>query len=66
MIQTPLDSPIRMGSLVVNHLDFENKEDGAFCARVECRAFIEKQQALAFEKYLESGSDFAFRNKHLI
>jgi predicted GIY-YIG superfamily endonuclease len=29
-------------------------------------AFTDKQKALAFEKYLKSGSGFAFRNKHLI
>ena len=28
-------------------------------------AFSEKTQALQFEKYLKSGSGFAFRNKHL-
>jgi predicted GIY-YIG superfamily endonuclease len=28
--------------------------------------FIEKQKAYDFEKYLKSGSGFAFRNKHLI
>jgi predicted GIY-YIG superfamily endonuclease len=28
--------------------------------------FIDKQKAFAFEKYLKSGSGFAFRNKHLI
>jgi putative endonuclease len=29
-------------------------------------AFRNKKQALDFEKYLKSGSGFAFRNKHLI
>ena len=29
-------------------------------------AFQDKNQALAFEKYLKSGSGFAFRNKHLV
>ena len=29
-------------------------------------AFRNKKQALAFEKYLKSGSGFAFRNKHLV
>ena len=28
--------------------------------------FKDKKKALAFEKYLKSGSGFAFRNKHLI
>ncbi|MDO8443005.1 MAG: GIY-YIG nuclease family protein [bacterium] len=28
--------------------------------------FSNKQRALAFEKYLKSGSGIAFRNKHLI
>ena len=28
--------------------------------------FKNKQKAYAFEKYLKSGSGFAFRNKHLI
>ena len=28
-------------------------------------AFSEKQKAYDFEKYLKSGSGFAFRNKHL-
>lgn len=28
--------------------------------------FKNKEKALAFEKYLKSGSGFAFRNKHLI
>jgi predicted GIY-YIG superfamily endonuclease len=28
-------------------------------------AFTDKKKALAFEKYLKSGSGFAFRNKHL-
>lgn len=29
-------------------------------------AFITKQKALAFEKYLKSSSGFAFRNKRLV
>jgi putative endonuclease len=29
-------------------------------------AFEDKQRAYDFEKYLKSGSGFAFRNKHLI
>ncbi|MBI3485960.1 GIY-YIG nuclease family protein [Candidatus Daviesbacteria bacterium] len=29
-------------------------------------AFITKQKAVTFEKYLKTGSGFAFRNKHLI
>ena len=29
-------------------------------------AFRNKKQALDFEKYLKSGSGFAFRNKHLL
>lgn len=29
-------------------------------------AFINKRKALDFEKYLKTGSGFAFRNKHLI
>lgn len=29
-------------------------------------AFISKKRALDFEKYLKTGSGFAFRNKHLI
>ena len=29
-------------------------------------AFINKNKAYDFEKYLKSGSGFAFRNKHLI
>lgn len=29
-------------------------------------SFISKQKALKFEKYLKSGSGFAFRNNHLI
>jgi len=29
-------------------------------------AFIDKYKALEFEKYLKSGSGFAFRNRHLI
>ena len=28
--------------------------------------FTEKQKAYDFEKYLKSGSGFAFRNKHLV
>ena len=28
--------------------------------------FEDKKRALGFEKYLKSGSGFAFRNKHLI
>ena len=28
--------------------------------------FIDKYKAIAFEKYLKSGSGIAFRNKHLI
>ncbi len=29
-------------------------------------AFVSKQKALAFEKYLKSSSGFAFRNKRLV
>lgn len=29
-------------------------------------AFLDKNKALDFEKYLKSGSGIAFRNKHLI
>ena len=29
-------------------------------------AFLNKQKAYSFEKYLKSSSGFAFRNKHLI
>ncbi len=29
-------------------------------------AFLTKEKALNFERYLKSGSGFAFRNKHLI
>ena len=29
-------------------------------------AFVSKQKALEFEKYLKSSSGFAFRNKHLV
>lgn len=29
-------------------------------------AFLDKKRALDFEKYLKSGSGFAFRNKHFI
>jgi putative endonuclease len=29
-------------------------------------AFISKKQALDFEKYLKTGSGFAFRNKHFL
>ena len=29
-------------------------------------AFVTKKKALDFEKYLKTGSGFAFRNKHLI
>lgn len=29
-------------------------------------AFLTKNQAIKFEKYLKTGSGFAFRNKHLI
>ena len=29
-------------------------------------AFISKSKALSFEKYLKTGSGFAFRNKHLL
>jgi len=29
-------------------------------------AFLSKDKALKFEKYLKEGSGFAFRNKHLI
>jgi len=29
-------------------------------------AFVSKKRALQFEKYLKTGSGFAFRNKHFI
>ena len=29
-------------------------------------AFLSKDKALKFEKYLKTGSGFAFRNKHLL
>jgi len=29
-------------------------------------AFVEKQKAIDFEKYLKSSSGFAFRNKHFL
>ncbi|MCL4390065.1 MAG: GIY-YIG nuclease family protein [Patescibacteria group bacterium] len=36
------------------------------CELIGYTAFKSKHKALAFEKYLKSGSGFAFRNRHLI
>ncbi len=40
-------------------------QDGSFLLVWYC-AFVNKKDALSFEKYLKSGSGFAFRNKHLL
>ena len=36
------------------------------CKLVLYLAFESKQRALKFERYLKTGSGFAFRNKHLV
>jgi putative endonuclease len=36
------------------------------CALITYIAFQSKKSALKFEKYLKTGSGFAFRNRHLI
>lgn len=36
------------------------------CKLITYLAFSSKDKSIKFEKYLKSGSGFAFRNKHLI
>jgi putative endonuclease len=53
---------------------FEDYQRGAVASTKDLRpvrlvfyaAFISKKQAIAFEKYLKTGSGLAFRNKHFI
>ena len=44
----------------------KSKEDNAPNHLVWYGAFLDKNKALVFEKYLKSSSGFAFRNKHLV
>ena len=47
------------------HLTKSNSDSTPFELLWEC-SFKDKYKALAFERYLKSGSGFAFRNKHLV
>lgn len=47
------------------HLTTSNKNKAPYKLAWYC-GFEDKLKALKFERYLKSGSGFAFRNKHLI